>query len=432
MAPDEQSNLMQNGEPPQDEKSELLQRVASSPAFRKSNRLREFLLFIGERTLKDPESAIHEQELWVEVFHRPSGSSANEDTLVRVHASQLRKKLQQYFSGEGKDEAIIIDLPKGGYTPVFRPRDPAPAPFETSSTDKRAGTIGTTALLAIAGALVLVCVFLAWQNFRLRQRAEFAVGARPQVDALWRQLFGNGQQTHLVLADGNLVAFENEINEQISLRDYETGQFERLAEQRIADPATRNLTLSVLGRRYTGTADAKIAFNMALLFGSNELPVDIIFARNLTTAQVSSHNTILLGSTRSNPWVGLFEDKMNFPTVFEEQKTGSPREVHFANLSPRPGERLSFPVVWGRTGYCRVAYFPNLKGTGNVLIISGSEVQMTEAGGEFITSERWVEQLRNSLGLSPTAPVPPFEALLEGEIITGSVANFHLVACRRH
>jgi len=430
--PNVEPDLLNNGSSDyrglRDERAELLYRVASSSTFKKSNRLRELLLYLGERKLSDSECFIREQEIWVEVFGRRADLNASEDTLVRVHASQLRKKLQQYFSEEGKDEPIIIELPKGGYTPVFRPRNPAPGAVEQPRREHRgmlvlAGIIG--------GALVLVIALLLWQNAALRHRADLSRGDRSSVNALWRQLFENGQQTDLVLADGNLVVFENDIGEQISLQDYQTAQFEKLATERIPDPKIRNLSLGLLGRPYTGTADAKVAFNMSLIFASNQLRVDLVFARNLTTAQVSSNNTILLGSERSNPWVGLFEDKLNFRTVFTEENDHSHREVQFVNMSPRPGEKSSYLAGWGRNGYCRVAYLPNSAGTGSTLIISGTEVQMTEAGGEFITSEHWVEQLRNSLGLAPNAPMPPFEVLLDGEIITGSVANFHIVAWRR-
>jgi hypothetical protein len=39
-----------------------------------------------------------------------------------VQISQLRKKLQEHFSEEGRDEPLIIEIPKGNYVPVFRPR----------------------------------------------------------------------------------------------------------------------------------------------------------------------------------------------------------------------------------------------------------------------------------------------------------------------
>lgn len=96
---------------------DVVQRVASSPILKESKRLRELFLFLCERALHDPGMAIHEQEVGTEVFGRPADYDTSEDTLVRVHASRLRKKLQQYFSSEGLHEPIVIEIPKGGYPP---------------------------------------------------------------------------------------------------------------------------------------------------------------------------------------------------------------------------------------------------------------------------------------------------------------------------
>jgi len=119
------------GASPKDARWELLHRVAASQLFEKSNRLRELLLFVGERALLAPDAVIREQEIGVELLGRTAGYDTGQDTLVRVQASQLRKKLQQYFAEDGKAEPIVIDLPKGCYVPVFRVRDapePAAAP----------------------------------------------------------------------------------------------------------------------------------------------------------------------------------------------------------------------------------------------------------------------------------------------------------------
>src|SRR5579862_3881959 len=102
---------------------ELLHRVASSPQFQKSKRLRELLLYLGERSLKDPDCILREQEIGVDVLGRPSDYDTSHDTLVRVLVSQLRKKLQDYFSADGSDEPLVIEIPKGIYLPVIRARD---------------------------------------------------------------------------------------------------------------------------------------------------------------------------------------------------------------------------------------------------------------------------------------------------------------------
>src|SRR4051794_10388909 len=105
----------------------LLQRVLASRQFEKSARLREFLSYVTERVLTEPGVRIHEQEIATRVFLRLSEGAKGEDTTVRVHAYQLRKRLDEYFATDGADESLIIEIPKGNYAPVFRFRENVPA-----------------------------------------------------------------------------------------------------------------------------------------------------------------------------------------------------------------------------------------------------------------------------------------------------------------
>jgi len=56
------------------------------------------------------------------VLGRPPDYDTSHDTLVRVLVSQLRKKLHEHFATDGRDEPVIVEIPKGSYVPVFRPR----------------------------------------------------------------------------------------------------------------------------------------------------------------------------------------------------------------------------------------------------------------------------------------------------------------------
>lgn len=112
---------------PTDPRWELAQRVAASAAFEKSQRLREVLLFVCEWALTDPNNVVHEHDIGASVFGRPADFMGGEDTLVRVHASRLRKRLEQYFSTEGAAEPVVIEVPKHSYMPLFRPRGEAAA-----------------------------------------------------------------------------------------------------------------------------------------------------------------------------------------------------------------------------------------------------------------------------------------------------------------
>ena len=52
--------------------------------------------------------------------YKPSNYSPLEDSSVRVHVRQLRLKLHEYFNEEGRNEPVILEIPKGSYAPVFR------------------------------------------------------------------------------------------------------------------------------------------------------------------------------------------------------------------------------------------------------------------------------------------------------------------------
>ncbi len=410
-----------------DERHVILHRIASSPAFQKSNRLRDLLLYIGERSLREPHMAIREQEIGVEVFGRPVDFDTSQDTLVRVQASQLRKRLQRYFE-ENIDEAVIVEIPKGAYSLVFRPRDlEIPEP---PAVEKQVAAQKFSRPMLVIGALMallsILSISLAIQNHDLRQKANFGLGYKPTVDKLWKQLFGNNRHTYLVLADTNLLTFEDTIQHQLSIPEYQNKNFERLAE-RVEDPNIRRLLLAYLNRSATTMGDANIAKRMGLVFASNQTIFDAVLARDMTISQVASDNTILIGSRRANPWVMLFEDKLNFQTVFTE----SPRGVAFINTVPSAGELARYAGDWSRKGYCRVAFLQSTKGTGNVLLISGTDVASSEAGSEFVTSEGAIMKLRDQLGVGSYEALPHFEVLLETQLVNNTVSQYKLVSVRR-
>ena len=411
---------------PPTEWRELLLRVASAPRFQKSKRLRELLLYLGERSLQDPAYVLREQEIGVDVFGRRADYDTSHDTLVRVQVSQLRKKLQEHFSDEGRDEPLIIEIPKGNYAPVFRPRAellesttaPPYLPLQAPAPAPRRNMF----LAGIAAGAV--AMGLAWWIFSaVRQPA----GA-PSVNALWRQLFANGQTTYTVVADVNLMIFENLIGRTIPVSEYETHEFDSLAEQYIPDTGQRALAHSVVTRVATSVSDVLAAREFGVVAAAQHISLNLLSARDSSSALVSSQNTILLGSLRSNPWISLFENQMNFQTDYQEK----PAAVRFINRSPMPGEQEDYRAVWRRTGYCRVVFLPNPKHTGNVLVISGSDVISTEAGARYVTSEDAIRQLRQKLGLRPEEQFPHFEVLLKTQVLNDSIPWYELVAYRPH
>src|SRR5256885_14569556 len=101
----------------------LLQRVLWSRHLQNSERTRDLLIYVSERALQEPSTEIHEQEIGYRVFGRKPDYDTAADNIVRVTVSQARKKLEQYFATDGISEPVILEIPKGKYTPVFRERE---------------------------------------------------------------------------------------------------------------------------------------------------------------------------------------------------------------------------------------------------------------------------------------------------------------------
>ena len=99
---------------------EALQAILVSPQFINALRARRFLTHIVEQTLAGSTDGIKELVLGTEVFDRPSDFDPKVDTVVRVEAGKLRKRLEEYYSGEGAAALLRIEVPKGSYVPQFR------------------------------------------------------------------------------------------------------------------------------------------------------------------------------------------------------------------------------------------------------------------------------------------------------------------------
>src|ERR1700678_1960743 len=110
--------------PTVDERRALIDRVAGSHHFSRSARLRDFLLYVGRQSLKEGCPEIHEQEIGARVFGRSASYDRSQDNIVRVNATELRKRIELYFATEGADEPLVLDIPRGAYKPIFHRRLP--------------------------------------------------------------------------------------------------------------------------------------------------------------------------------------------------------------------------------------------------------------------------------------------------------------------
>lgn len=97
-----------------------LKRIGASRLFFKSKRLFRFLSFAVDQTLLGNGQHLKEPQVGVHVFDRGATFDPRIDPIVRVEARRLRLKLKTYYASIGRADQVLIDFPKGTYTPVFR------------------------------------------------------------------------------------------------------------------------------------------------------------------------------------------------------------------------------------------------------------------------------------------------------------------------
>lgn len=102
---------------------EQLNKIIGSRDFRKARRLRDFLAYVVNVALEGNSAKLKAYTIGVEVFERPENFDPITDTIVRVNAGKLRRALERYYSGPGRQDDVLISIPTGRYVPLFKTRD---------------------------------------------------------------------------------------------------------------------------------------------------------------------------------------------------------------------------------------------------------------------------------------------------------------------
>lgn len=156
-----------------------LQRVLASRAFSTTARMRQLLHFIVESTIAGREDHLKETGIGMAVFGREAGYDPKTDSIVRAEVRRLRKRLDIYYEDEGKNDLIIIELPKGRYVPFFKER-PGPIVPVVEPESEQPGQPGIPAVrrssmlrwLVITGLTAALATWGLVESSRRPQRAD--------------------------------------------------------------------------------------------------------------------------------------------------------------------------------------------------------------------------------------------------------------------
>ena len=121
-----------------------LQSVLRSALFGRSPALAHLLSYLCEQLFAGEGDQIKEYSIAIDVFGRPEAFDQDADSIVRVQANRLRKRLAEFYSGEGASHELRIFIPVGQYVPVFQETTERITPGDTEQENKENGSTGTS------------------------------------------------------------------------------------------------------------------------------------------------------------------------------------------------------------------------------------------------------------------------------------------------
>jgi hypothetical protein len=426
---------------------QLARRIAASKTLSRSEYLPNFLLYVCAQQLTCHGQEITEQRIGVEVFRRPPGYNPGEDNIVRNYARLLRKRLRQYFDSESPEEAMRVEIPRGGYVPIFRtaprteaaeepkPEEEAPAAelAEHSSGDGPAASAEKGSrrwrpsfyrYAAVLAGFVLGLVL--WPSGWMLTHPALPRREPSATHALWTQLFQADRNAVLVPSDSGLGILQNLTGTVVSLSNYASGTY--LSNENAREAMTPESLRDLRNQRYTSVVSLEVAFSLAQLpeFIPNRLQIRA--ARELSPEDFKTSNVILLGSMHSNPWVELFQKNLNFPLEY----TTKVDQSYVLNRSPQGAEKKIYNNGDGNQDnetYGVIDYLPNLSGSGHVLIIQGLNMAATQAAAEILLDRKAMRSVMSQVA-RPDGSLGAFELLVETSSIGGAAPSARIIASR--
>jgi hypothetical protein len=436
----------------------LLQRILATADFERSPQLSRFLLYICTAAFEDRGHQLSELHIGVVVFGRKPDYDSAADTIVRSHALRLRRRLEQYFQKAGQNEPLRLIIPKGSYVPVFLADDdltPDAEAFSTPATPQSSEDRGTgiedtsshrdyerhmpestrepspvppTAVIwryrFLTSLLLLLSVGLC-VAFGLHLRTHFKMSRR---HILWGQLFTENEPTEIVLGDSGLVLFHAVTKQYVSLHDYLSNDYAK--QLPFVEQVDAKFAEFLLHRRYTSFVDATTLSHLVRLPEAIPERTLVHYSRDIHIDDFSSDNVIMIGAQEAVPWVELFEKHMDFVFSIDHPDKHS----SFVNRNPRPGELKEYspdkPSTANRV-YGVIAFLPNLRGTGNVLILEGLSSLGTEAAINLALDDDRLLPLLQGIRRSD-GTLPHFEMLLEGDSLGNGAGPARVVAIHLH
>jgi hypothetical protein len=380
-----------------------LDAILASYHFRGSKRYPAMLRYVVGAALDGHASDLKERTLGVEVFGRDPDYDTSADPVVRFSASEVRKRIAQYYHENGSGSQLQIELPLGSYVPEFQLRTQEGAEAGTGIDIERLTTSGRIAdksrdrYRALAFSLVVLLLAGAVGGIYAYRKL---TAPKPTVsDRLWAPLMKTPGQILIVVGTSHNGAKLIPEAADTSFLDHMTGPYHHVSVAIATALANVAGALREYGRNYEIKEDT-------------ETSLTDLHLRTL----------ILVGAT-NNAWTMRLVGPLRFHFTpgplarIQDEKNPENRDwlIDFS----RPYSSIS-------VDYAIVARYHDATTEGPVMVIAGIGPYGTEAASAFVSSPQYVEQLAKQL---PSGwENKNIEMVIKTEVIDGHAGPPVLVA----
>ncbi len=450
-----------------EEKLAQLDRILHGRTLHGSENLRAFLRFVVDKSIENQESQFKEYVIATEVFGRGSDFDPRVDSVVRVQAGRLRTKLHEYYETEGKDDGIVIDLPKGQYTPVFsyapkkEERDAngsmleaatAPAPGDVAQAPRvsepplapsRRWQMATIAFALLAVLLGAFAFFYRARAVELSETiargtmGESEVFDRREIEPLWGDLLRSSEPVLVVYSN---TLFRGTAEDGMRLLKSLDSPGSSLGSPIIPQSEIEQSGQPVI-EHYTGIGEVMGAYFLGDFFARMRHASRLKRSLLLTWEDLKTENIVVLGSPAENFFLRDLPQKQDLIFKPMPDDNGN-KSFGIVNTNPQPGEqRRYFAKQDGPSrsqiseDYAVISLLQGLDGKKRMLILAGITTLGTQAAVEYVTKPDYIRDLVKHLNTAPAGEEPKlpenFQTLVKVKVNGGVPAHISYVTHHR-
>jgi hypothetical protein len=404
---------------------EQVSRILQSETFRTSEVLRRLLKFLADKSLSGEADQLKEYTIGIDAMGKPPEYDPRQDSVVRIQVGRLRQKLAEYYRSEGKDDPVMIDLPKGHFRlswqerPKVEPRHNAPIQLTAPSvTSSKPSPRRMERILAVA--LGLTVIWGIYCTVRLRRERPIPAPASgmwtSEMEELWRPILGSSRPLIISPQASLFVGLQGfGFYRDPSLNHWEdvltSPDIEKIRKA-LNNPAI----LPVY--RFTGYGTMTALFRLGRLLGFGGPNTSIVRGDQLSWQQLVDNNVLFLGPPRLNA-----EQLRSLPIELEFELN----ETGLRNRHPKQGEPAlladHYPSIRKGTEnvvetdngevYALITHTPGPLGIGDIECFNSNLSPGTMAAVQAFTAPALVETIVSKLRKSDGRLPPYYQIVLD-------------------